>query len=49
MTNVFFSFFPLAAFEDMLDNPATSTYYINDPEAGPVLLQISRIFQGFAR
>lgn len=39
----------LGAFEDMLENPSSSTYYINDPETGPVLLQVSRIVQGFAR
>ncbi|KAJ7334348.1 Ubiquitin-associated domain-containing protein 1 [Desmophyllum pertusum] len=39
----------LGAFEDMLENPSTSSFYINDPETGPVLLQVSRIVQGFAR
>ncbi|XP_001626883.2 ubiquitin-associated domain-containing protein 1 [Nematostella vectensis] len=39
----------LGAFEDMLDSPNTSNVYINDPETGPVLLQISCIVQGFAR
>lgn len=39
----------LGAFEDMLDNPSSSSFYINDPETGPVLLQVSRIVQGFAR
>ena len=38
-----------SAFEDMLENPSTSSFYINDPETGPVLLQVSRIVQGFAR
>ena len=39
----------LHAFEDMLDNPSNSGQYINDPEIGPVLLQISRIVQSFSR
>ncbi|XP_031562512.1 ubiquitin-associated domain-containing protein 1-like [Actinia tenebrosa] len=39
----------LAAFEDMLESPTNSGMYISDPETGPVLLQISRIVQGFAR
>ncbi|KAK3730028.1 hypothetical protein QZH41_009533 [Actinostola sp. cb2023] len=39
----------LGAFEDMLESPANSAMYISDPETGPVLLQISRIVQGFAR
>ena len=39
----------LHAFEDMLDNPNNSGQYINDPEIGPVLLQISRIVQSFSR
>jgi len=39
----------LHAFEDMLENPNTSAQYINDPEIGPVLLQISRIVQSFSR
>lgn len=39
----------LGAFEDMLENPSSSSFYINDPETGPVLLQVSRIVQGFAR
>lgn len=43
-------FFPcFLAFEDMLENPNTSAQYINDPEIGPVLLQISRIVQSFSR
>ena len=42
-------FIIFTAFEDMLENPSSSTYYINDPETGPVLLQVSRIVQGFAR
>ncbi|XP_027622081.1 ubiquitin-associated domain-containing protein 1 [Tupaia chinensis] len=33
------------AFEDMLENPLGSTQWMNDPETGPVMLQISRIFQ----
>jgi len=40
-------FFP--AFEDMLESPTNSALYISDHETGPVLLQISRIVQGFAR
>lgn len=39
----------LHAFEDMLENPGNSGQYINDPEIGPVLLQISRIVQSFSR
>eukprot|EP00112_Aurelia_sp_Birch-Aquarium-sp1_P003973 Seg1450.24 transcript_id=Seg1450.24/GoldUCD/mRNA.D3Y31 product="Ubiquitin-associated domain-containing protein 1" protein_id=Seg1450.24/GoldUCD/D3Y31 len=39
----------LHAFEDMLENPNASAQYINDPEIGPVLLQISRIVQSFSR
>ncbi|KAL0979068.1 hypothetical protein UPYG_G00180130 [Umbra pygmaea] len=35
----------LLAFEDMLENPLNSTQWMNDPETGPVMLQISRIFQ----
>ena len=38
-----------AAFEDMLENPLSSTQWMNDPETGPVLLQISRIFQTLNR
>ncbi|XP_042079382.1 ubiquitin-associated domain-containing protein 1 [Haplochromis burtoni] len=34
----------LLAFEDMLENPLNSTQWMNDPETGPVMLQISRIF-----
>lgn len=41
--------FPLAAFEDMLENPLNSTQWMNDPETGPVMLQISRIFQTLNR
>ena len=37
------------AFEEMLENPHSSAMYISDPETGPVLLQVSRIVQGFAR
>ena len=37
------------AFQEMLENPAANGHYITDPEMGPVLLQISRIVQGFAR
>lgn len=39
----------LHAFEDMLENSNNSGQYINDPEIGPVLLQISRIVQSFSR
>ncbi|XP_045145285.1 ubiquitin-associated domain-containing protein 1 [Echinops telfairi] len=39
----------LLAFEDMLENPLNSTQWMNDPETGPVLLQISRIFQTLNR
>ncbi|XP_053419389.1 ubiquitin-associated domain-containing protein 1-like [Nycticebus coucang] len=35
----------LLAFEDMLEIPLNSTQWMNDPETGPVMLQISRIFQ----
>lgn len=42
------SVFP-AAFEDMLENPLNSTQWMNDPETGPVMLQISRIFQTLNR
>lgn len=42
------SAFP-AAFEDMLENPLNSTQWMNDPETGPVVLQISRIFQTLNR
>ena len=38
-----------AAFEDMLENPLNSTQWMNDPETGPVVLQISRIFQTLNR
>lgn len=37
------------AFEDMLENPLNSTQWMNDPETGPVMLQISRIFQTMNR
>lgn len=37
------------AFQEMLENPSANGHYITDPETGPVLLQISRIVQGFAR
>lgn len=37
------------AFEDMLENPLNSTQWMNDPETGPVMLQISRIFQTLNR
>lgn len=37
------------AFEDMLENPLSSTQWMNDPETGPVMLQISRIFQTLNR
>ncbi|OXB76358.1 UNVERIFIED_CONTAM: hypothetical protein H355_006769 [Colinus virginianus] len=43
------SFLLLAAFEDMLENPLNSTQWMNDPETGPVMLQISRIFQTLNR
>uniref|UniRef100_UPI00358EB96B ubiquitin-associated domain-containing protein 1 isoform X2 n=1 Tax=Myxine glutinosa TaxID=7769 RepID=UPI00358EB96B len=39
----------LLAFEDMLQNPLNSTQWMNDPETGPVMLQISRIFQTLNR
>ncbi|KAI7790647.1 putative ubiquitin-associated domain-containing protein 1-like, partial [Triplophysa rosa] len=39
----------LLAFEDMLENPLNSTQWMNDPETGPVMLQISRIFQTLNR
>ncbi|KAK2495877.1 hypothetical protein MC885_017007, partial [Smutsia gigantea] len=39
----------LLAFEDMLENPLNSTQWMNDPETGPVVLQISRIFQTLNR
>ncbi|NXF85826.1 UBAC1 protein, partial [Eubucco bourcierii] len=39
----------LLAFEDMLENPMNSTQWMNDPETGPVMLQISRIFQTLNR
>ncbi|XP_036272818.1 ubiquitin-associated domain-containing protein 1 isoform X1 [Pipistrellus kuhlii] len=39
----------LLAFEDMLENPLNSTQWMNDPETGPVMLQISRIFQTMNR
>uniref|UniRef100_A0A4W5PV88 UBA domain containing 1 n=1 Tax=Hucho hucho TaxID=62062 RepID=A0A4W5PV88_9TELE len=39
----------LMAFEDMLENPLNSTQWMNDPETGPVMLQISRIFQTLNR
>lgn len=42
------SVFP-TAFEDMLENPLNSTQWMNDPETGPVMLQISRIFQTLNR
>lgn len=38
-----------AAFEDMLDSPLSSAQWMNDPETGPVMLQISRIFQTLNR
>lgn len=41
--------FVCAAFEDMLENPLNSTQWMNDPETGPVMLQISRIFQTLNR
>ncbi|XP_037350011.1 ubiquitin-associated domain-containing protein 1 isoform X2 [Talpa occidentalis] len=39
----------LLAFEDMLENPLNSTQWMNDPETGPVMLQISRLFQTLNR
>ncbi|XP_008334544.1 ubiquitin-associated domain-containing protein 1-like [Cynoglossus semilaevis] len=39
----------LLAFEDMLENPLNSAQWMNDPETGPVMLQISRIFQTLNR
>ncbi|XP_058998039.1 ubiquitin-associated domain-containing protein 1 [Mustela lutreola] len=39
----------LLAFEDMLENPLNSSQWMNDPETGPVVLQISRIFQTLNR
>uniref|UniRef100_A0A4W3GCS3 Ubiquitin-associated domain-containing protein 1 n=1 Tax=Callorhinchus milii TaxID=7868 RepID=A0A4W3GCS3_CALMI len=39
----------LLAFEDMLENPLNSTQWMNDPETGPIMLQISRIFQTLNR
>lgn len=42
-------FLGFAAFEDMLENPLNSTQWMNDPETGPVMLQISRIFQTLNR
>ncbi|XP_007945232.1 ubiquitin-associated domain-containing protein 1 [Orycteropus afer afer] len=39
----------LLAFEDMLENPLSSTQWMNDPETGPVMLQISRLFQTLNR
>ncbi|XP_075912170.1 ubiquitin-associated domain-containing protein 1-like [Petromyzon marinus] len=39
----------LLAFEDMLENPVNSAQWMNDPETGPVMLQISRIFQTLNR
>ncbi|PIO38506.1 hypothetical protein AB205_0036110, partial [Aquarana catesbeiana] len=39
----------LLAFEDMLENPLNSTQWMNDSETGPVMLQISRIFQTLNR
>lgn len=44
-----FPFCLCAAFEDMLENPLNSTQWMNDPETGPVMLQISRIFQTLNR
>ncbi|XP_038961285.1 ubiquitin-associated domain-containing protein 1 isoform X1 [Rattus norvegicus] len=44
LTSVFQS-----SFEDMLENPLNSTQWMNDPETGPVMLQISRIFQTLNR
>ncbi|XP_064649916.1 ubiquitin-associated domain-containing protein 1-like isoform X2 [Lineus longissimus] len=34
----------LSAFVSMLDNPATTSHWLNDPETGPMLVQISRIY-----
>ncbi|XP_074653863.1 ubiquitin-associated domain-containing protein 1-like [Tubulanus polymorphus] len=34
----------LLAFLSMLDNPALTTDWLNDPETGPMLIQISRIY-----
>ncbi|XP_042686763.1 ubiquitin-associated domain-containing protein 1 isoform X2 [Centrocercus urophasianus] len=39
----------MSSFEDMLENPLNSTQWMNDPETGPVMLQISRIFQTLNR
>jgi ribosomal protein L12E/L44/L45/RPP1/RPP2/uncharacterized protein Smg (DUF494 family) len=33
----------MAAFRNMMENPASATQYINDPEIGPILLQVSQI------
>ncbi|XP_077986741.1 ubiquitin-associated domain-containing protein 1-like [Glandiceps talaboti] len=35
----------LLAFEHILENPTSSSDYLNDPVIGPVLIQISRIYQ----
>lgn len=47
--NLPYGFYFSAAFEDMLENPLNSTQWMNDPETGPVMLQISRIFQTLNR
>lgn len=49
LLNIFLALCLCAAFEDMLENPLNSTQWMNDPETGPVMLQISRIFQTLNR
>jgi len=33
----------ITAFQTMIENPSTSSQYVNDPEIGPILLQVHNI------
>ena len=34
----------VSALEDILDHPNSMSHYLNDPDAGPLLVQISSIY-----
>ncbi|XP_025113042.1 uncharacterized protein LOC112575402 isoform X1 [Pomacea canaliculata] len=36
---------PAPAFLQMLENPLAASQWLNDPETGPILMQVSRIYQ----
>jgi hypothetical protein len=35
----------VAAFLQMLENPMAANQWLNDPDTGPILMQVSRIYQ----